>query len=584
MKMKRYGYIRVAYVLILSIVLGMCFGREGSAVTAGVQTEDAAVMEVREEKEITEVDLSISAGQDSGGGETVTVERVVVESGNVETCEVEIGVVEGTVNNEEQRKIELSVSERFREGYSFKKDGLTVIVKIGGEECRYGTIDILEEGKKVHINSVEISSTSSPSPKPEVTRTPELPTVTPNPETNSPGNVTATPNPPTDKPTANPSISPTNSPTPTPAPDKTEKPTVEPTNIPSHKPMESPVASVIPTEPAGPDSSNKPTSAPIVTEKPVQSINPPTVPPDTSFPPVESVDPGSSEGPTVAPTDAPSENPTESPSSSPVITDTGSVETAKPDTPVLYPSISPITPPAYTITFNANGGVVSEKSITYTAEQLGTIKLPEPTRKDYLFIGWYDGKTRVEKIKVVKNLSLKAQWVKKKKISGYYPKLDLKKILKLSSDVKIDEGSIKIEKKFRKKVKINQKKKLVTVKKYFKKAKLSLKINGKEVTVTVNVKLPQPVIKVTRAKKAIAYTTGVYRKFNFKYLYQKGATRAVAEYYSQKKGKYVKCSSIQNRLKGAYANVRKGTSVFFRVTIYYGKYKSPQSATKELKG
>lgn len=577
MKMKRYGYIRVAYVLILSIVLGMCFGREGSVVTAGVQTGDAAVMEVSEEKEIAEVDLSISTGQDSGGGETVTVERVVVESGNVETCEVEIGVVEGTVNNEEQRKIELSVSERFREGYSFKKDGLTVIVKIGGEECSYGTIDILEEGKKVRINSVEISSTSSPSPKPEVTRTPEPPTVTPNP----PGNVTATPNPPTDKPTADPSISPTNSPAP--APDKTEKPTVEPTNIPSHKPTESPVASVIPTEPAGPDPSEGPTSAPIVTEHPVQSINPPTVSPDTSFPPVESADPGSSEGPTAAPTDAPSENPTESPSSSPVITDTGSVETVKPDTPVPHPSISPITPPAYTITFNANGGVVSERSITYTAEQLGTIKLPEPTRKDYLFIGWYDGKTRVEKITAVKNLSLKAQWVKKT-ISGYYPKLDLKKLLKLSSDVKLDEGSIKIEKKFRKKVKINQKKKLVTVKKYFKKAKLSLKINGKKITVTVNVKLPQPVIKVTRAKKAIAYTTGVYRKFNFKYVYQKGATRAVAEYYSQKKGKYVKCSSIQNRLKGAYANVRKGTSVFFRVTIYYGKYKSPQSATKELKG
>lgn len=563
MKLKRYGYIRIAYVLILSIVLGMCFGWEGNLFMSGAQTEGVAVKEVSEEKEITEVDLSISTGQDSGGGETVTVERVVVESASVEsasveTCTVETGVVEGkvTVTENNKRKIELSVSERFREGYSFKKDGLTVIVKIGGEECGHGTIDILEEGKKVHINSVEISSTSSPSPKPEVTGTPEPPTVTPNLETNPPGNVTATPNPPTDKPTADPSISSTNPPTP--ATDKTEKPTVKPT--------ESPVASVQPTESAGPDSSEKP-----------------TVSPDTSFPPVESADPGSSEGPTV-PTDAPSQNPTESPSSSPVITDTGSVETAKPDMPVPYPSISPITPPTYTITFNANGGVVSEKSITYTAEQLGTIKLPEPTRKDYLFIGWYDGKTRVEKITVVKNVSLKAQWVKKKKISGYYSKLDLKKILKLSSDVKIDEGSIKIEKKFRKNVKINQKKKLVTVKKYFKKAKLSLKINGKEVTVTVNVKLPQPVIKVTRAKKAIAYTTGVYRKFNFKYVYQKGATRAVAEYYSQKKGKYVKCSSIQNRLKGAYANVRKGTSVFFRVTIYYGKYKSPISTTKELKG
>ena len=548
MKMKRYGYIRIAYVLILSIVLGMCVGGEGSAVMAGAQTEDAAVKEVSEEKEITEVDLSISTGQDSGGGETVTVERVVVESGGVETCTVETGVVEGkvTVTENNKREIELSVSEKFKEEYSFKNDGVIVIVKIGGEECTCGKIVISEDGNTVTIKDVEI-------PVPEQSPTPPIETSRPQqtPETN----------PPTPVSTPKPIINPTKNPTPTPT-------DVSATVSPSITP--------VPTV--------TPTSSAIGTEKPVQSTNPSTVPPDTSFPPVKSADPDSSEGPTAAPTDVPSENPTESPSSSPVITDTGSVETAKPDTLVPQPSISPISPPTYTITFNANGGVVSEKSITYTAEQLGTIKLPEPTRKDYLFIGWYDGKTRVEKITVVKNVSLKAQWVKEKKISGYYPKLDLKKILKLSSDVKIDEGSIKIEKKFRKKVKINQKKKLVTVKKYFKKAKLSLKINGKKITVTVNLKLPQPVIKVTRAKKAIAYTTGVYRKFNFKYVYQKGATRAVAEYYSQKKGKYVKCSSIQNRLKGAYANVRKGTSVFFRVTIYYGKYKSPISTTKELKG
>ena len=560
MKLKRYGYIRIAYVLILSIVLGMCFGWEGNLFMSGAQTEGVAVKAVSEEKEITEVDLSISTGQDSGGGETVTVERVVVESASVEsasveTCTVETGVVEGkvTVTENNKRKIELSVSERFREGYSFKKDGLTVKVNIDGKECSFENIDISEKDKKVIINGVEIPGMPSPTTKPGGTGTPESPTVTP----------TATS---TIRPTTIPSETPIPGETPTITPDKTEKPTVNPTNVPSQKPTESPVASVQPTESAGPDSSEKP-----------------TVSPDTSFPPVESADPGSSEEPTSAPTDDPNENPTESPSASPVITDTGSVETAKPDMPVPYPSISPITPTTYTITFNANGGVVSEKSITYTAEQLGTIKLPEPTRKGYIFIGWYDGKTRVEKITVVKNLSLKAQWVKKT-VSGYYPKLDLKKILKLSSDVKLDGGSIKIEKKFRKKVKINQKKKLVTVNKYFKKAKLFLKINGKEVTVTVNVKLPQPVIKVTRAKKAIAYTTGVYRKFNFKYVYQKGATRAVAEYYSQKKGKYVKCSSIQNRLKGAYANVRKGTSVFFRVTIYYGKYKSPRSTTKELKG
>lgn len=553
MRMKRYGYIRIAYVLILSIVLGMCFGREGNLVLAGAQTEGVAVKEVSEEKEITEVELSISTGQDSGGGETVTVERVVVESASVETCTVETGVVEGkvTVTENNKRKIELSVSEKFREEYSFKNDGVIVVVKIGGEECSCGKIVISEDGNTVIIEDIEISAPEqSPTPPIESSRPQQTP------ETNPPTPVS------TLEPTVTPIINPTKKPTPTPT-----SADVSATVTPGITP--------VPTV--------TPTSSAIGTEKPVQSTNPPTVSPDTSFPPVESADPGSSEGPTAAPTDVPSENPTESPSSSPAITDTESVETAKPDTPVPYPSISPITPPTYTITFNANGGVVSEKSITYTAEQLGTIKLPEPTRKDYLFIGWYDGKTRVEKIKVVKNLSLKAQWVKKT-VSGYYPKLDLKKILKLSSDVKLDEGSIKIEKKFRKKVKINQKKKLVTVKKYFKKAKLSLKINGKEVTVTVNVKLPQPVIKVTRAKKAIAYTTGVYRKFNFKYVYQKGATRAVAEYYSQKKGKYVKCSSIQNRLKGAYANVRKGTSVFFRVTIYYGKYKSPISTTKELKG
>lgn len=545
MKMKRYGYIRIAYVLILSIVLGMCFGGEGSAATAGAQTEDAAVKEVSEEKEITEVDLSISTGQDSGGGETVTVERVVVESGGVETCTVETGVVEGkvTVTENNKREIELSVSEKFREEYSFKNDGVIVVVKIGGEECR---CEVKEggDGKKVII-VVVISSKPTPTPA-------ETPTVTPTVPTAKPTEVSTAK--PTKVPTAKPTEEPTAKPTEAPTAKPTEAPTIKPTLTPPPTPT-FPI-STLPTETAGPDSGEKPTSAPIVTEHP----NPPT--------------------------DVPSENPTESPSSSPVITDTGSVETAKPDTLVPQPSISPIYPPTYTITFNANGGVVSEKSITYTAEQLGTIKLPEPTRKDYLFIGWYDGKTRVEKITVVKNVSLKAQWVKEKKISGYYPKLDLKKILKLSSDVKIDEGSIKIEKKLRKKVKINQKKKLVTVKKYFKKAKLSLKINGKKITVTVNVKLPQPVIKVTRAKKAIAYSTGVYRSFKIEYRKcEKGATRVIAEYSPYKKRGFKKCGIAQNKLKGATASVRKGTRIYLRVTIiYFGKYKSPKSKIEVLKG
>lgn len=316
-------------------------------------------------------------------------------------------------------------------------------------------------------------------------------------------------------------------PTPTAAPTSPPKPTpsVTPTSTPSTTPMPSP--SVTPTQP------------PVTTEKPAQSASP-TEEPSPDTPPIETALPFVSPSPSLAP------------------------------------------PVTYTVTLEANGGTVSQKSISFTADEVSKVKLPKPIRKKYVFIGWYEGKKRVEKLTELRNITLKAQWVTASVDMGYLGTLKWKKF-KLSPDVKLTEVSI--EKKYKKFVKIDMKKKTIKGKKYFKKAKLTLKINGKNVSgVVLKMKLPKAEIKIKKAGKRRRYVIGVYRTYELGYAYKPGAIGAVAEYSYKKKGKYKKCVKALNRLKGGSVSVKKGRTVYMRVKIYYGKNDYSKSKPKPLKG
>lgn len=252
------------------------------------------------------------------------------------------------------------------------------------------------------------------------------------------------------------------------------------------------------------------------------------------------------------------------------------------ETPLPVVSPLPTPPTTYTITLVPNGGTVSQKSISFTAEEVSKVKLPNPTREKYVFIGWYEGKKRVEKIMEPRNMTLKAQWVTASIEMGYLSTLKWAKF-KLSSDVKLTEVSI--EKKYKKFVKINKKKKTLKGKKYFKKAKLTLKIDGENVTgVVLTMKIPEAKIIVKKAGGRKRYVIGVYRTYQLAYAHKPGATKAVAEYSYKKKGKYKKCVKALNRLKGGSVSVKKGRTVYMRVTIYYGKNAYSKSKPKPLKG
>lgn len=65
----------------------------------------------------------------------------------------------------------------------------------------------------------------------------------------------------------------------------------------------------------------------------------------------------------------------------------------------------------YTITFDADGGILDKNSlsVTYDADYV----LPRPAKDGYSFGGWYDGDTRINNgvWKFDKNVSMKAKWV-----------------------------------------------------------------------------------------------------------------------------------------------------------------------------
>lgn len=325
-------------------------------------------------------------------------------------------------------------------------------------------------------------------------------------------------------------------------------------------PEKSPAPSVTPTSPPETTPTVTPTSSPESTSSPVPTPFPSVMP---TQPPVTPEKPAQSASPTKEPSP-----------------DTPPIETAL---PLVSPSPSLVPPvTTYTVTLEANGGTVSQKSISFTAEEVSKIKLPKPIRKKYVFIGWYEGKKRVEKLTELRNITLKAQWVTASVDMGYLGTLKWKKI-KLSPDVKLTEVSI--EKKYKKFVKIDMKKKTIKGKKYFKKAKLTLKIDGKNVSgVVLKMKLPKAEIKIKKAGGRKRYVIGVYRTYELGYAYKPGAIGAVAEYSYKKKGKYKKCVKALNRLKGGSVSVKKGRTVYMRVKIYYGKNDYSKSKPKPLKG
>lgn len=288
------------------------------------------------------------------------------------------------------------------------------------------------------------------------------------------------------------------------------------------------------------------------------------------------------DNPDQPPSESPTaEPPTEHPSASPVATPPSA----------LIPLVTPST--TYKVTLDANGGKFKntkqkQKKITFTTEDLnrGGVDLPkkgEMTKKGCIFIGWYKEKTRVKEITEPGNITLKAQWVKAS-FTMKYPGGTFKWVnFKLDSNVKLTEVSIK-EKKYRSFVKIDNKKKTIKGKKYFKKASLILKIDGEEVTgVVLKMKLPEVKIRRNATIKRRRYVIGVYTTYKVAYIYpyKNRAIKVEAKYSYKKNGRYKPCSKALNRPNGGVVNVEQGTTVFMKVRIYYGKGKNDYSESKE---
>lgn len=75
----------------------------------------------------------------------------------------------------------------------------------------------------------------------------------------------------------------------------------------------------------------------------------------------------------------------------------------------------------YTVTFDANGGELSQTSVSVTAQS--TVELPSPYREGYVFLGWYLGEGVNEtKFKstdlVTSDITLKAKWMSEEDVNG----------------------------------------------------------------------------------------------------------------------------------------------------------------------
>lgn len=292
--------------------------------------------------------------------------------------------------------------------------------------------------------------------------------------------------------------------------------------------------------------------------------------------------PGPSGEPTTPPTTPPTEQPTASPSVTPTLTPTPA-PTAAPDMKI---SQSPV---------DAEGEcfvpVGKEVELQITVENAD---------KANLEYQWYcDGKkvdgnsdkftVKLKKKgtviytcdiynKVTKETKKEAgSW----KVTGYNEKVSItiKKTKKikdiLGKNVSLSE--IKVPKSAKKALTVNVKKGTIKMKKYCKNAKVTLVTkDGQSISITVTTAYPKPILKVKKGALK-TYTTGTYRSFSFKKYNIKGAKKVVLQYSKNKKKGY-KSTTLKT------VSIRKNTSFYIRIAVYYVKGKSTYSEPVKIKG
>ena len=292
--------------------------------------------------------------------------------------------------------------------------------------------------------------------------------------------------------------------------------------------------------------------------------------------------PGPSDEPTTPPTTPPTEQPTASPSVTPTLAPTPA-PTAAPDMKI---SQSPV---------NAEGEyfvpVGKEVELQITVENAD---------KANLEYQWYcdgkkvDGNSDKFTVKLKKKGTLiytcdiynKVTKETKKeagswKVTGYKEKVSItiKKTKKikdiLGKNVSLSE--IKVPKSVKKALTVNVKKGTIKMKKYCKNAKVTLVTkDGQSISITVTTAYPKPVLKVKKGALK-TYTTGTYRSFSFKKYNIKGAKKVVLQYSKNKKKGY-KSTTLKT------VSIRKNTSFYIRIAVYYVKGKSTYSEPVKIKG
>lgn len=100
----------------------------------------------------------------------------------------------------------------------------------------------------------------------------------------------------------------------------------------------------------------------------------------------------------------------------------------------------PATPTKYTVKFDSKGGSKIKNQIIESGKK---VKKPtNPTKKNYLFAGWYNGKTKYDfKKPVTKNLTLTAKWTKVKVGTAKISSLKNKKSKQLTVSIKKVSGA-----------------------------------------------------------------------------------------------------------------------------------------------
>lgn len=100
----------------------------------------------------------------------------------------------------------------------------------------------------------------------------------------------------------------------------------------------------------------------------------------------------------------------------------------------------PVTPKKYTVKFDTKGGSKIKNQIITSGKKVSKPK--NPTKKNYLFAGWYNGKTKYNFNKpVTKNLTLTAKWTKVKVGTPKITSLKNKKSKQLTVSIKKVSGA-----------------------------------------------------------------------------------------------------------------------------------------------